>query len=131
MFVRVSSSFVLVVFAWIRLHLFPVVRSLSSRARSAILSVTCRRVLMTYCSGVSVGARQQRFASYRLFDAAQFFGALSHALPRCTLLCHQLIAVCCCIVCWLCCQTETCFYTEMKIWPGKGRRFIRRDGRVS
>ena len=28
-------------------------------------------------------------------------------------------------------QTETCFYTEMKIWPGKGRRFIRRDGRVS
>jgi len=26
-------------------------------------------------------------------------------------------------------KTETCFFTEMKIWPGKGRRFIRRDGR--
>ena len=35
------------------------------------------------------------------------------------------------VLCGDCEQTETCFYTEMKIWPGKGRRFIRRDGRVS
>ncbi len=27
-------------------------------------------------------------------------------------------------------QTDTCFYTEMKIYPGKGRRFVRKDGRL-
>jgi large subunit ribosomal protein L24e len=27
-------------------------------------------------------------------------------------------------------KTETCFYTEMKIFPGKGRRLIRRDGKL-
>jgi len=27
-------------------------------------------------------------------------------------------------------KTDTCFFTEMKIWPGKGRRLIRRDGKL-
>jgi len=27
-------------------------------------------------------------------------------------------------------KTDTCFYTEMRIWPGKGRRLIRRDGKL-
>lgn len=32
--------------------------------------------------------------------------------------------VCCAV------QTDTCFYTELRIYPGHGRRLIRRDGRV-
>jgi len=27
-------------------------------------------------------------------------------------------------------KTDTCFYTEMRIYPGKGRKFIRKDGKL-
>jgi len=27
-------------------------------------------------------------------------------------------------------KTDTCFYTELRIYPGKGRKFIRKDGKL-
>jgi len=27
-------------------------------------------------------------------------------------------------------KTEVCFYTEMKIWPGHGRSYVRKDGKL-